>query len=210
VVVSHLIDEYKSESALDLGTGSGNFELEFCHRLKKIVGVDYNDEALAFLSKKLKQVKSKNVKLVNANVLDAPKITHLGRFDMILMIDVLEHLEEKAAEKLITGFKKLLTRNGKVVIVTPNYIGFWPFMEKVIIDKFTNFPHLENMQHITKYGPENLIGVFKKNGFRVAKITTFNTFSYLVPSKDISAKLCALELKLTLPFGNLILGVFEA
>jgi len=40
---------------LDLGTGSGNFELAYAKKLKKIVGVDYNDKLLAFLKNKLRQ-----------------------------------------------------------------------------------------------------------------------------------------------------------
>ena len=48
---------------LNLGTGFGNFELLFHDKFKKIVGTDYNDEALDFLISKLKEREIKNVEL---------------------------------------------------------------------------------------------------------------------------------------------------
>ncbi|KKQ53087.1 MAG: hypothetical protein UT19_C0017G0003 [Candidatus Woesebacteria bacterium GW2011_GWB1_39_10b] len=48
LVIGNLLNQYKPEKVLDLGTGSGNFELIFSGMVKKIVGIDYNDEALNF------------------------------------------------------------------------------------------------------------------------------------------------------------------
>src|SRR5260221_5594765 len=69
-IIEKLLDLYGTKSLLDLGTGSGNLELKFANRLNKIVGVDYNDEALSFLSKELKRRKIKNVKLIYHDILD--------------------------------------------------------------------------------------------------------------------------------------------
>ena len=210
VVIGQLLDLYKPKTVLDLGTGSGNLELTFAKKMEKIVGIDYNDEALAFLESELKKRGINNVKLINQNILDLTKITELGKFDMIFIIDVLEHLETSSVDNLIANFKKLLNHNGKIVVITPNYGGFWPFVERVIIDKLTSLPHLENMQHITKFDSKKLLKAFGKHGYKLCKFSTFNTFSFLFPTKFLSALLQNLELKLAFPFGNLILSVFEA
>ena len=208
-VMRQLLDLYKPKTVLDLGTGSGNFELLFAKRIEKIVGVDYNQEALVFLECELKKRKIKNVKLINQNIVDLEKEKELGKFDMIFIIDVLEHLKGIPVDNLITNFKKWLNIGGKIVVVTPNYGGFWPFIERFIIDKFTSLPHLEDIQHVTKFNSKKLIYIFKKHGYQLCKINTFNTFSFLFPTKFLSTLVLNLELKLVLPFGNLILSVFE-
>lgn len=81
--------------------------------------------------------------------------------------------------------------------------------ERFIIDKLTSLPHLENMQHVTKFDAKRLLRVFKKQGYKVNKFTTLNTFSFLFPTKFLSSLLQKIELKLAFPFGNLILAVFE-
>jgi len=209
VVIGEILDLYKPKTILDLGTGSGNLEITFAKKVKKIVGIDYNDEAIIFLKSELEKRGIKNVKLINQDILDLDRIKGLGKFDMIFIIDVLEHLEAKSLDNLISVFRKLLNHKGKIVIVTPNYGGFWPFIERFIIDKFTSLPHLENMQHVTKFNTKNLSGIFEKHGYRLIKLTTFNTFSFLFPTKFLSRLLNDFELKLSSSFGNLILAVFE-
>lgn len=209
VVIERLLNEYKIETLLDLGTGSGNLELTFAKKLNKILGVDYNGEALEFLKHQLAKRKIENVKLVYQNILDVPKIVKLGKFDMIIMVDVIEHLEAKSGKKLIASFKKLLTKNGKIVIITPNYQSLWPLVE-VFIDKFTSIPHLAGMQHVTKFNPELLKKTFKENGgYKMINVSTFNTFAFLFPDRNISKMLTKLEFNLHLPFGNLLVSVFE-
>lgn len=209
VVIGEILDLYKPKTVLDLGTGSGNLEMTFAQKVEKIVGIDYNDEAIIFLKSELGKRGIKNVKLINQDILDLAKTNDLGKFDMIFIIDVLEHLEAKSLDNLIAGFRKLLNSKGKIIIVTPNYGGFWPFVERFIIDKFTSLPHLENMQHVTKFNFKRLSEIFKKHGYKLSKLTTFNTFSFLFPTKFLSRLLNNFELKLSSPFGNLILAVFE-
>ncbi|SRR5258708_1828299 len=209
IVIERLLNEYKTKTLLDLGTGSGNLELTYSSKLDRILGVDYNDEALKFLQSQLSKRKIKNVKLVYQNILDVAIISKLGKFDMIIMVDVIEHLEATSGKKLISSFKKLLTPEGKIVIITPNYSSLWPAME-TFMDKFTSIPHLDGMQHVTKFTPSLLEETFKKNGnYKMVEFTTFNSFAFLFPWKVLSKMLTKLEFALRFPFGNLLVGVFE-
>jgi 2-polyprenyl-3-methyl-5-hydroxy-6-metoxy-1,4-benzoquinol methylase len=208
IALDKLINLYKPKTVLDLGAGSGNFEITFAKRVKKVTAVDYNKEAVSFLKSQLKKLSLKNVKLINQDILKLSKVKNLGKFDMILMVDALEHLPYKPTLKLIESFKNILNKNGKVVIITPNYRGFWPLIEK-LIDTFTNIPHLENMQHITKYNPEKLKKIFQQKGFRPIKFMTFNNISFLIPNKNLSSAICKIELSLAFPYGNLLEYVFE-
>ncbi len=208
-VINRLLELYKPEKVLDLGTGSGNFELLFSKRLKNIVGVDYNDEALKFLKAELNKKGIRNVRLVNNDIADVWKMPNLGIFDMVILVDVIEHLDIDTGEKLILKLRKFLRPKGKIIIITPNYGGFWPVIERYVIDKLTHLPNLENMQHVTKYDKSVLSNVFERYGYKQVKYSTFNTISYILPGRNLSEFVCKLELALALPFGNLLLCVFE-
>jgi 2-polyprenyl-3-methyl-5-hydroxy-6-metoxy-1,4-benzoquinol methylase len=206
-VIDQILTKYHPQTILDLGTGSGNFELNFASKIKKIVGVDYHDKAIIFLKGKLKERNIENVSLINEDILNVEKIASLGKFDMIILCDVLEHLESVKAKKLIIAFHKMLNPKGIVTIITPNYSGIWPFIEN-LIDKFTNIPHLKNIQHITEYTPETLKNTFQKNGFKEIYSRTFNFISFIFPTKKLASFMCELELRKLNRYGNLILAVF--
>lgn len=208
LVVEKLLDFYQPRSVLDLGTGSGNFELNFSSRLKNIVGIDYNDDALAFLSSELKKKQITNVKLVNQDITNLTK-THLGKFNLVLMVDVLEHIATNSISKLVANIRNSLVLRGKLIVITPNYAGLWPMVEK-LVDRFTSLPDLEGVQHVINFDKKLLNHVFCQNSFKPVRSGTFNTFSYLIPSKYFSSRLCELEMKVSLLWGNLIYAVFES
>lgn len=203
-LLSHL---NKNMKVLDLGTGSGNFELLFHSRVKKIVGVDYNDEALEFLKGRLESRKIKNVTLENADLRNF-KLSKNQSFDLIIMIDVIEHLDYDDVKSLFTRFKKYLNKNGKVIIVTPNYKSLWPLLEYAF-DYLGLAPKFREHQHLSKLYKSNLVELIAKNKFKLEKVCTFNLFSYLIPNSKLSEKFCLMETKIPVPAGNLITVVFS-
>ena len=94
-----------------------------------------------FFKNKLNKKGIKNVKLIKKDITQVSSIAELGKFDMIILIDVIEHLDIIYGMRLIASFKKFLNPKGKIVIITPNYAGFWPIIERYIIYKFTHIPH---------------------------------------------------------------------
>ncbi len=207
-VVDYLIKKYQPQTILDLGAGSGNLELTFASQVKKITAVDYNDEAVSFLKKQLKKNQISNVRVKQSDLADTKTLESLGWFDLIIMVDVLEHLELSVSEKLLSTFKKLLTKEGVVVIITPNYQSFWPVLER-FVDRFTSIPDLGHCQHISQFTPENIIPLFTKKKFNLQLLGTFNTWSFFLPSKKLSASLAKMEIGLPFKWGNLLLAVFK-
>ncbi len=176
--------------------------------MERITGVDYNDQALAFLRKKLKRLKIKNVRLV---ISDLRKVRRSGikeKFDLIICVDVIEHLKIKDSKTLVENIKKFLNPRGYICIITPNYKSPWIIIEK-FLDKFTIFPHMNSKQHLAKFYKENLNNLFIEAGYKAKLSTTFNLFSFAFPNKRIAALLCSLEMSLNLPFGNLVLGLYK-
>src|SRR3989304_7100873 len=101
VTLNFILQKVRPDRVLDLGTGSGNFEFKFHNKIKEIVGVDYNDEAISFLKSELKRKRANTVKLVNGDLREIGKMRGLGKFDLIILIDVIEHLTAFEAGKLV-------------------------------------------------------------------------------------------------------------
>ena len=207
-VLQDLLVLNKNMAVLDLGSGSGNFEIAFADKVKKIIAVDYNDEALLFLGQLLLKNKIKNVELVQSDVRKFRKLKNLPKFDLVIIADVLEHLEITEVKKLIKYLRKLLKRGGKVAIITPNYKGPWPLVE-LILDRLAIVPKFQGAQHLSKLSKRTLEDIFFKNNYKQEKVCSFNLISFTLPFRKISQALCFIETRIPIHTGNLIAAVFS-
>ena len=207
LALQNLLPFSSQTQVLDLGTGSGNFELAFARRVKQIVGVDYNDEALNFLKRQLQKNKIGNVKLILADIRDLSPLNQFSQFNYIISVDVIEHIKANEAHKVIESISKLLRPEGKVCIITPNYQSAWILLES-LLDRLALVPKFRGQQHSVKYFRQNLSQLFAAHGFALETFRTFNAVSYLFPWRTLAAVICRLELALPLSFGNMIAAVF--
>lgn len=197
----------KKDRVLDLGVGSGNFELYFAKKTKSIVGVDYNDGAIKFAKDLLKKKKAKNVKFYVKNINELQK-NSLGKFDVVVMVDVIEHLKMQDVKKLLKVVKALLKPRGRMCIITPNFNSSWIAIEK-FVDTLKLVPELGGKQHISRFNSQNLALAYQKEGYLVPFKSTFNLFSPLVPNTKASEILTKFELRIPIPIGNLLIMVAQ-
>ncbi len=202
-VVDALVSITPESRILDLGTGSGNFEFEFATRCKEIVGVDYNDEAIAFLKSRLQDLNLDNVSLHVADIRTVDTTLDIGKFDLIVMIDVIEHLPIQDSTRVVSNLKSLLNPNGKLLIITPNYKSPWVLIEW-FLDLVTFVPKFAGSQHLAKFHKTNTQKILQDLGYEVNTIGSFNMLSFLFPSRRLSKLLCSLELKFFGCFANLL------
>jgi len=193
---------------LDIGTGSGNFELLFHNKFKKIVGVDYNDEALSFLKIKLDELQIMNVELFMQDITRFDKNVFRDKFDFIILVDVIEHIKLEQAQKLISELVYLLTNNGIILVITPNYNSLWYVIE-MVLDKFSIVPKFKGEQHLCKYNPKNLTDLFLNNNLKKIYLTTFNTNPFLAIFPPLNNFLLAIEEFLNFRYGNLLMGIYK-
>jgi 2-polyprenyl-3-methyl-5-hydroxy-6-metoxy-1,4-benzoquinol methylase len=206
--LDYCLDLNKKVSILDLGAGSGNFEIIFGKRVKQITAVDYRKEALDFLASVLSKKRIRNVKLVECDIKNLNDIKNIGKYDLILLVDVIEHIQMEEADKMIKNLKKLLVPGGKICVITPNYNSLWIYFES-ILDKFTIVPHFKGHQHLAQYHYDNLTKIFQKNNFTSQYIKSFNLLAFAFPFRLLATFICKIELKSNIKFGNLLLGVFN-
>ena len=199
--IEKLLNVKKTNRILDIGPGSGNFEFMFAKKVKEIVAIDYNDEAVDFLKRKIKEKKIKNVKVQVGDVRKLGKVQR--KFDIIIMVDVIEHLNDKEAKKVIKSFKNILTRTGKVCIVTPNFKSGWVLLEWML-DAFRLAPELSGKQHLSKFEPKTLVKTFEDAKYKIDTFVSFNFLSFLIPHERLAKSCNRYEMNSKFTYGNLI------
>ena len=98
---------------LDIGCGRGELSFWAAARGAKVVAIDYSPAGIRLARealKKLPKAVQKNVtlKLQNAKELDFPPES----FDLVLLIDVVEHLYREEQDRVFAQIASLLKRGG--------------------------------------------------------------------------------------------------
>ncbi len=104
----------------DAGTGYGQYSYFMAKNLRpdKIYAVDVKEEWIKDCREFFQSEKINNVSF---RIEDLTDIEHENRFDIIVCIDVMEHIEEDV--RVFQNFYKALKRGGYLVINTPSTFG---------------------------------------------------------------------------------------
>jgi len=124
----------KRESALDFGTGSGDFAKLLAQDFKNVIAYDISENVLNVAHKKYKGIQ--NIEFIHKDNIEEIKIDDAS-LDIILSVTVLDHImDDNKLSKTIQFFKKKLSDNGYIVALEyalPNkqdnttYQRFWTF-----------------------------------------------------------------------------------
>ena len=104
----------KNLKILDLGCGGGIICEPLARLGAQVTGIDFSPNNI----KAAKTHSKKNKLKINYISKDIEKSKLNGKFDIILMFEVLEHLDNW--KKIITNIKKNLNKNGLIIISTIN------------------------------------------------------------------------------------------
>lgn len=107
-------------SILDAGSGFGQYSYYMSQKIKSasILAVDVKDEQVADCNKFFKQIGVNNVEF---KVADLTQFRNNNAFDLILSVDVMEHILEDV--EVFKNFSASLKKNGMVLISTPSDQG---------------------------------------------------------------------------------------
>lgn len=145
---------------LDVGCATGNFG-EALENLKQctVVGIDINAADIAEAAKKISEASVLDLTTDDAN--------HLGKFDVIVFADVLEHMPEP--RKATRAVRSLLNDGGIVIYSIPNMghlsvrldllEGRFPYTELGLLDR----------THLRFYDRLEIADVFSSTGFAIVK-----------------------------------------
>jgi SAM-dependent methyltransferase len=104
----------------DAGTGYGQYSYFMAKNLKpaEIYAVDVKEDWIKDCREFFQLEKIKNVSF---GIEDLTAINHENRFDLIVCVDVMEHIEEDV--KVFSNFYKALKKGGYLLINTPSIFG---------------------------------------------------------------------------------------
>lgn len=155
-VVKDLMRPFAGQDILDAGCGDGRF----CYEMKKenvrITGIDYSPNAIAF------------ARIINPEVefdiCDLRDFKSSKKFDIICLIETLEHIEPKEIDSILENLAKNLKDGGELIITVPS----------------TNVPLApKHYQHFTVESLEAAIGKhFKIKKFYGASINNWKSTAF--------------------------------
>jgi SAM-dependent methyltransferase len=141
-------------AVLDIGCGTGAM-LRDLQVFGSPVGIDHADESLQFCRSRglnrLAQCNAENLGLKS------------GSFDLVISLDVLEHLEDDAAG--IRECFRVCREGGALVLTVPAYDFLWS-------------EHDEALGHKRRYSARELKAKLKAAGFRVEEMSYIITFLF--------------------------------
>lgn len=158
----------KELTILDVGCGTGK-NIEALSRYGDVWGVDSSPEALLFCKKRA---------LIHVKKGEAEHLPfNKGTFDLVCVLDVLEHVDD---ERAIGEIKRVLKPNGFVIVTVPAFWWLWSKWDEVL-------------HHKRRYTKKHIEEILTKEGFIVLRNTYIHSF-LVIPSliirkvKQISPK----------------------
>ncbi len=108
------------QNILDAGSGFGQYDYYLASRNKEwnIVGLDVKQEQITDCNNFFQKIGLQNV---NFEYGDLTRLDDSNKYDMVLCVDVMEHIEED--ELVFRNFYKALRNNGMLLISTPSDKG---------------------------------------------------------------------------------------
>lgn len=172
---------------LDVGCGRGDVVVYYAKASADAYGIDYAKAGIA-IAQEMQEKQSKEVqKHIHFLVMDAKKLEFPDDyFDVIISIDVFEHLYKEELEVALSEIKRVLKNNGTLLINTePNkfYLDFWHHVYVYPISQLLLWLHkiltghtypglpkdprndLHKKQHVNEPTYFYLKDLFKRHGF---------------------------------------------
>ena len=115
----------RAATALDIGCGTGTTLKLFKEFNLKVSGLDASDEALV-----LSKVKNPTAVLFRGSF---PEIDFRGQYDVITLLDVLEHIDDDAFAVRKLG--ETLAPNGIAIITVPAFMLLWTEHDDILYHK---------------------------------------------------------------------------
>ena len=119
-VISNAIPLKRDEVAIDIGCGVGTFAYRMALKGGKAIGLDYSLASLR-VAKSLGEGKFRGNQKVHFIAADATRLPFQdSSADVIVAADFIEHIDDKGKEILLDESARVLGKNGRMIIFTPN------------------------------------------------------------------------------------------
>jgi SAM-dependent methyltransferase len=119
-IISNAIKVKRGEVIIDIGCGVGTFTYRMAIRGGKAIGVDYSLGSLK-VAQSLAKRKFKETAMTHFVAADATLLPFQdSSADAIVAADFIEHINDIDKERLLDEASRILSKNGRIIIFTPN------------------------------------------------------------------------------------------
>ncbi|HEW78568.1 MAG TPA: class I SAM-dependent methyltransferase [Phycisphaerales bacterium] len=161
---------------LEIGCAAGDFGITLSKKGYTGTMIDFSDKASDEVAKNIKKEKAENIRFENKDFFD---IDTDGRFDLITMFEVLEHIEKD--EKALKKINELLRPGGTFLCSVPAKKKLWGASDIIA-------------GHIKRYDKEELVYLMNQSGFEIAALFSYG-FPWLNIIKYVRDKMACKALK---------------
>ncbi|MEG3972762.1 class I SAM-dependent methyltransferase [Microcoleus sp. T2B6] len=166
---------------LDLGCGNGSLSHVIAEHGCEVVGVDTSAPGIAISRQSFPECQ-----FIQADIYDLPDTDILNSFDVVLAIEVIEHL--LYPKELARTAKKCLIPGGTLIISTP-YHGYLKNLALAVSGKLDqHFTVLWDNGHIKFFSVETLTKLLRFEGYTEIKFQFAGRCPYLWKSMLCSSK----------------------
>lgn len=131
----HAREIVKGKVVLDIACGEGYGSFCMAQNAKLVYGVDIDKSCIEHASKKYS---AKNIEFLQGDVSEIPLPDKC--VDIVVSFETIEHLDEKKQLLFLKEVKRVLVKNGKLIISTPdknNYSQRYSYENKFHVKEFT-------------------------------------------------------------------------
>lgn len=159
-IVKHILLSLTLPSApriLDLGCGTGG-NLQLLSEFGEVTGVEFDEKAVAM-------ARDRHVRRVLQGALPDRMPFSTEQFDLIVLLDVLEHIDDDLAS--VRTLSRLLAPGGYLVVTVPAFPFLWS-------------QHDVEHHHKRRYTASTLKHAIEQGGLRVEHLTYYNIWLFPV------------------------------
>jgi 2-polyprenyl-3-methyl-5-hydroxy-6-metoxy-1,4-benzoquinol methylase len=150
---------------LDYGCGTGFLTMHLLKQQANVYCTDVSENSVNLVNKKYADHKNFKGALLLNDLIKSEK-----KFDVLFVVEVIEHLSDQHLEQLLKNIRSLLKANGIAIFTTPN--------NEKLSNSIVYCPQCEHTfhrwQHVRSWSSETLSSFLTKNGFRVNEVFTLN------------------------------------
>jgi SAM-dependent methyltransferase len=142
-----LVGECSGRKVLDAGCGDGRRAIEWLERGYIVTGIDISIQP---------EIEHQGFSYICGDIIRYASVTG-KKFDVILLIDVIEHIDPSEQDQLIEDLVNCLSEEGgKLLIQTPN-VGAWGWEHYFFGDSTHRFPYtIERLRRCVRKISEDL------------------------------------------------------
>lgn len=148
-----------NKKIIDIGAGVGYHPAKLIEKGYNVAVIEKTKDCYPFLLEHVKE---------NIIVGDFLEINLTIKYDVVLLNEVIEHVELDKVDVFMKKCNEILTENGLI-------IGTTPMLNETDYDPL-------NPYHVVEYGKNDLVRLFNKHGFGV---TYINHFGFFVVQKGV-------------------------